>query len=61
MEYYRHPPANWLRTFELVARYMSFSKAALHLNISASAVSQQIRSLEEFLDCKLFRRTSNQL
>lgn len=61
MEHPRHPPANWLRTFELVARYMSFSKAALHLNISASAVSQQIRNLEEFLDCKLFRWTSNQL
>lgn len=57
----RFPPANWLRTFELVARYMSFSKAAQHLNISTSAVSQQIRNLEDYLDCKLFLRTGNTL
>ncbi len=61
MSHPRHPPANWLRTFELAARYMSFSKAALHLNISTSAVSQQIRNLEDFLGCRLFRRTGNQL
>jgi LysR family glycine cleavage system transcriptional activator len=57
----RFPPANWLRTFELVARYMSFSEAAQHLHISTSAVSQQIRNLEEYFGCKLFRRTGNRL
>lgn len=57
----RLPPANWLRTFELVARNMSFTEAAEQLNISTSAVSQQIKRLEEFFNCKLFRRVGNRL
>jgi len=31
---------NWLRTFESVGRHLSFSAAAVELNMSQSAVSQ---------------------
>ena len=47
---------NWLRTFEAVARLMSFSAAAGQLNMSQSAVSQQIRLLEGKLGRRLFLR-----
>jgi LysR family glycine cleavage system transcriptional activator len=57
----RLPPMNWLRTFELVAFHNSFTRAAEDLNISTSAVSQQIKQLEEFLGIELFRRLGNRL
>lgn len=40
-----------------VARERSFTKAAQRLNISQSAVSEQVRLLEERLDFALFHRT----
>lgn len=52
----RLPPLNLLRTFEAAARHLSFTTAASELFISQSAVSQQIRQLEEFLGVRLFRR-----
>lgn len=51
------PPLSSLRTFEAVARHLSFSKAAEELHVTAGAVSQQIRSLEDLLDTRLFDRT----
>jgi LysR family glycine cleavage system transcriptional activator len=51
------PPLSSLRSFEAVARQLSFSKAAEELHITPGAVSQQIRSLEELLGTKLFDRT----
>ena len=50
------PPLNWLRVFEAAARCQSFSRAADELNMSASAVSQQIRALEQRLGAPLFER-----
>ncbi len=50
------PPLNSLRAFESAARHLSFSKAADELNVTPGAISQQIRTLEEFLDIKLFKR-----
>ena len=50
------PPLNSLRAFEATARHLSFSKAADELNVTPGAISQQIRTLEEFLDIKLFKR-----
>jgi LysR family glycine cleavage system transcriptional activator len=50
------PPLNSLRAFESAGRHLSFSKAADELNVTPGAVSQQIRTLEEFLDIKLFKR-----
>jgi LysR family glycine cleavage system transcriptional activator len=51
------PPLNSLRSFEAVARQLSFSKAAQELYVTPGAVSQQIRGLEELLGAKLFDRT----
>jgi LysR family transcriptional regulator, glycine cleavage system transcriptional activator len=50
------PPLNWLRAFEASARLLSFTKAAQELNMSQSAVSQQMRSLESYLGQVLFLR-----
>ena len=43
------PPLRAVQYFEVVARLLSFSRAALELNVSQSAVSHQIRLLEDFL------------
>jgi LysR family glycine cleavage system transcriptional activator len=51
------PPLSSLRSFEAVARQLSFSKAAEELHVTPGAVSQQIRSLEELLGTRLFDRT----
>lgn len=50
-----------LRTFCIAARYESFKAAASELYITASAVSQQIKSLEEELGLRLFERSSREL
>ncbi len=50
------PPLNWLRAFEAVARHLSFTDAATELNMTQSAVSQQIKSLEGYLGRPLFHR-----
>lgn len=49
-----------LRAFEVVARHGSFSGAALELGISQSAVSQHVRTLEEWLGHPLVRRGARQ-
>ncbi|MFR9720639.1 LysR family transcriptional regulator [Aeromonas diversa] len=50
------PPLNVLRGFEAAARLGSFHKAAEALHLTQSAISQQIRSLEEMLGQPLFLR-----
>lgn len=50
------PPLGWLRTFEAAARHLSFTGAARELNMTQSAVSQQIKSLEGHLGRQLFHR-----
>lgn len=50
------PPPVWLRTFEAAARHMSFTQAAEELHVTQSAVSQQIRLLEDRLAEPLFHR-----
>ena len=52
----RLPPLNSLRAFEAAARHLSFARAAQELHVTPAAISQQIRSLEEFAGVKLFRR-----
>lgn len=51
------PPLNALRGFEAAARLGSFHKAAEALNLTQSAISQQIRSLESYLEQPLFHRS----
>ena len=55
------PPLNALKAFEAAARHMSFTKAAEELNVTPGAVSQQIKTLEVFIDAKVFRRTRRTL
>lgn len=55
------PPLNAVRTFECAARHLSFSQAAGELHVTASAVSHQIKSLEEYLGVRLFRRRTRQV
>lgn len=55
------PSLNWLRVFEAAARTESFARAAEQLNMSAPAVSQQIRALEGHLGKALFERRAQQV
>lgn len=57
----RMPSLNWLRVFEAAARAESFARAAERLNMSAPAVSQQIRALETHLGKALFERRAQQV
>ncbi|MDH3537128.1 MAG: transcriptional regulator GcvA [Gammaproteobacteria bacterium] len=52
----RLPPLNSLRAFEAAGRHLSFTRAAAELHVTAGAISQQIRVLEEFLETRLFKR-----
>jgi len=45
-----------LQAFECAARHENFTQAAKELQLTQSAVSRQIRTLEEQLDIKLFER-----
>lgn len=47
-----------LRAFAAIAQHGSFVRAASHLGISPSALSQTIRSLEERLGVRLLNRTT---
>ncbi len=57
----RLPPLNGLRAFEASARYLSFTKAAEELNVTPAAVSQQVKSLEEYFGVQLFKRLTRAL
>jgi LysR family transcriptional regulator, glycine cleavage system transcriptional activator len=50
------PPLATLRTFEAVSRHLSFTTAADELALTQSAVSHQIRALEDHLGARLFQR-----
>jgi len=55
------PPLNALRAFEAAGRHLSFSKAAMELNVTPAAVSHQVKALEEFYGVPLFRRLTRQV
>ena len=57
----RLPSLASLRAFEAAARHMSFTRAAAELNLTQTAVSHQIRNLEEHLGLALFQRERNAL
>ena len=52
------PPLNALRSFEAAARHGSFKAAAEELCVSHSAISHQVKLLEQYLGLELFSRHS---
>ena len=50
------PPLAELRAFEAVARHLSFKEAGDELAVTATAVSHQIKLLEDYCGTPLFRR-----
>lgn len=50
-----------LRTFEAAARHLSFTHAAAELNLTPSAVSRQVRHMEDYLGVELFLRDKKRL
>lgn len=54
----RLPPLNSLRAFEVVARHETFRAAAEELHVTAAAVIQHVKTLEDHLGRKLLRRHS---
>lgn len=60
-KFQRWPPLNCLKGFEAAARLASFSRAAEELNMTQSAVSHQIKTLEEYLGLDLFLRANRKV
>jgi DNA-binding transcriptional LysR family regulator len=58
---FRLPPLNTLRFFEAAGRLLSFKLAAEELEVTPSAVSHGIQSLEDWLGVTLFARSSRGL
>src|SRR5258705_435337 len=57
----RLPSLNGLRAFEAAARHLSFTVAASELNVTQTAISHQIRRLEQELGIRLFVRQNRSL
>ena len=58
---YRLPPLSSLRAFEAAARHLSFKNAAQELSVTPTAISHQIKTLEDYLDQELFVRLTRSL
>ena len=58
---YNLPHLAFFQGFEAAARTLSFTKAAEELFITQSAVSRQIKALEDNLGLKLFERRPRSL
>jgi LysR family transcriptional regulator, glycine cleavage system transcriptional activator len=56
MQMRRLPPLTALRAFEAAARHLSFKHAANELSLTPTAISHQVRQLEEHLGVRLFVR-----
>ena len=55
------PPLTALRAFEAAARLASFKRAAQELSLSPTAISHQVRQLEDRLGLALFERQPRQV
>lgn len=55
------PPLNAVRAFVAAARHQSFTRAAVELHVTHSAVSRQIKHLETHLGIALFERRTRQI
>ena len=54
-------PLNALHAFEAAGRHLNMGQAATELSVTQSAISHQVRNLEEQLDVQLFDRSRKQL
>ena len=61
MSFRKLPPLAMLRAFEAAARHVSFARAGAELGVTAAAISQQVRGLEEHLGQSLFLRRAQGL
>lgn len=57
----RLPPLSALRAFEAAARHGSFKQAAQELAVTPTAISHQIRALEEYAGLTLFERRTRKV
>ncbi|MFG6080283.1 LysR substrate-binding domain-containing protein [Paracoccus litorisediminis] len=55
------PPLNSLRAFEAAARTGSFTAAAEEIGVSAAAISQHVKKLEDYLGKTVFTRQNNRV
>jgi len=55
------PPLTALRAFEAAARHLSFTRAAAELSVTQTAVSHQVKLLEEHLGTPLFHRAARRV
>jgi LysR family glycine cleavage system transcriptional activator len=54
----RNPPVSAARSFEAAARHGSFQRAAQELHVTPTAISHQVKRLEDYLGTQLFVRTN---
>ncbi|TRW14477.1 LysR substrate-binding domain-containing protein [Glacieibacterium frigidum] len=59
--YRRLPPLSALRAFEAAARHGSFKQAAAELAVTPTAISHQVRALEEHAGRPLFERRTRKV
>lgn len=57
----RLPPINSLIAFEAAARLGSFALAGAEVHLTASAISRQVKALEEHLSVQLFERVRQRI
>jgi LysR family transcriptional regulator, glycine cleavage system transcriptional activator len=55
------PSLTALQFFDAAARHLSFTRAAAELCVTQSAISRQIRQLEDYIGQQLFHRSTNRL
>jgi LysR family glycine cleavage system transcriptional activator len=55
----RMPSINALRAFEAAARHLNFTSAGEELNVTAGAIRNHVRALEQDLGVRLFLRVGN--
>lgn len=55
------PPLASLRAFEAAARHLSFKRAAEELGVTPTAISHQVRLLEDWIGVRLFERRTRQV
>lgn len=55
------PPLNHLRGFQIVGKHLNLVRAAEEMNLTSSALSHQVKTLEAHLGIQLFARTGRGL